>query len=153
MFGMSTAGEFVANHYLIVFFALCGLTALVVSFVRQSIRQEKESKWPLTEGTIQSVGRVHVNAGRDSYDVDVGDFSYTVEDEYFSGRLTISPSDSAGDLSPRVLINQKIQVHYDPRKPEDFSVPVAEISGFRLDSYNEPFGTDIDPIVLNIDKT
>jgi hypothetical protein len=144
--------ELIANHYVIAFFTLCGLVILVVSFVRQSVRQKKESKWPVTEGTIQSVGRVYVNAGRDSYFVDVGDFSYNVENEYYSGRLTITPSDSAGDLSPRVLIHQKLQVHFDPRKPGKFSVPQVELMGFRLDSYRERFATDVEPIDLNIDK-
>lgn len=149
---MSSAVELVVHHYLIVFFALWALVVVVVSFVRRPVRAEKAANWPVAEGTIQSVGRVVVDAGRQSYSVDVGDFSYIVNDEYYSGRLTISRSFSTHDRLPKDLVGQKMQVRYDPRKPEKFSVPQAELGGFLLDPYDEPFGKDVGPIDLNIDK-
>ena len=141
-----------AVELIIALFILYAIVALVVSFIRRPVNAEKAANWPVTEGTIQSVGKVVVEAGRDSYSVDIGDFSYYVNNEYYSGRLTISPSFSTGDRSPRDLINQKIQVRYNPRKPEKFSVPQTELEGFLLDPYNQPFGKDIGPIDLNINK-
>ena len=43
-------------------------------------------------------------------------------------------------------------MHYNPRKPEKFSFAQTTVGEFILSSYNEPFGEDIDPINLNIDK-
>jgi hypothetical protein len=135
--------------------------SLVVWLVRRPVRPEKAANWPVTEGTIQSVGKVAVNAGRGSYQVDVGDFSYIVNDDYYSGRLTLSrPNDGrlavcdpfTSDGSPKDLVNQKIQVLYNPRKPEQYSVPPAELWGFLLDPYDEPTGQDTGPIDLNIDS-
>ena len=104
----------------------------------------------MTEGTIQSVGTVVVHAGRDTYSVDVGDFSYYVNGEYYSGRLAIASS--TGNRSPRGLVHQKIQVLYNPQNPEKFSVTHTEVEGFLLGPYNAGLGEDIDPIDLNIDK-
>ena len=52
---------------------------------------------------------------------------------------------------PKDLVDQKIQVRYNPRKPEKFSVPQQEIEGFLLDPYDGA-GRDEYPIDLNLDK-
>lgn len=149
---MSSVVGLIVHQYVIVLFALYVLAILVIFLVRRPVSPEKAASWPVTEGTIQSVGKVHVDAGRNSYSIDVGDFSYIVNDDYYSGRLTITRSFSTHDAQPRDLVNQKIQVRYNPRKPEKYSVPQAELGGFLLDQYDEPFGEDVDPIDLNIDK-
>jgi hypothetical protein len=149
---MSAGVEWVVRHPLFGLLIPAALATLVISLVRRPVRPEKAANWPVTEATIQSVGKVVVDAGRSSYSVDVGDFSYKVKGEYYSGRLTISRSFSTGDRSPRDLINQKIQVRYNPPKPEKFFVPQAEVNGFLLDPYDEPFGKDVGAIDLNIDK-
>jgi hypothetical protein len=137
------------------------VVSLVVWYVRQPVRAKKAANWPVTEGKIQSIRRVFVDGGRQSYPVDVGDFSYTVSDEYYSGMLTISlpnegrlavSSPFTSDGSPKDLVNQKIQVRYNPRKPEEYSVLPDELGGFLLDPYDEPFARDDRPIDLNIDK-
>ena len=133
-----------------ILLAFIAVTALVILW--QTIHLNKTESWPLIEATIQSVSRVVVKAGRSSYPLDVGDFSYNISEEYYSGRLTISSSHSTGDSAPRVLINQKIQVHYDPQKPESFAVPQQEVENFVLGPYNAPYASDEDPIDLNIDK-
>ncbi|HUD13143.1 MAG TPA: DUF3592 domain-containing protein [Terracidiphilus sp.] len=136
----------------LILIALGVLATFVIWLVWQNGRPNKTDSWPVAEGTIQSVGTVVVHAGRDSHSVDVGDFSYNVNDEYYSGRFTIAPSSSTGGHSPRRLVNQKIKVRYNPEKPEKSSVPQTEVGGFILGPFYEPFGEDIDPIQLNIDK-
>lgn len=137
---------------LIILCVLVALAAFVVWLAWQSGRSDKTANWPVTEATIQSVNTVVVSNRGGSYTVDVGDFSYAVNDEYYSGRIRISASHSANDRVPRALIHQKIQVLYDPQKPEEYSVNEQEIDGFRLNRWYENFGTDVDPIDLNIDK-
>lgn len=124
--------------------------ALLIWLIWKNLSPDEAKAWPMTEATIQSVGTVVVYAGRNTRSVEVADFSYSVNGEYYSGRLTIAPS--AEDRSPRGLVHQKIQVHYDSQKPEKFSVPNTEIDGFLLGPYNAGSGEDIDPIDLNIDK-
>lgn len=129
------------------------LLALSTACITIMTRKDKrEGDWPLTDATIRSVGTVVVHAGRSSYPVVVGDFTYYVNNEYYSGRLKISRSFSTGDQSPRDLVNQKIQVRYNPLKPEKFSVPQTELGGFLLDPFDEPFGQDVGPTDLNLDK-
>jgi hypothetical protein len=149
----------IVHQYPLVLLTLCALSALVVFLIRRPVRTEEAASWPVTEGTIQSVGKV--SGGRNSPPVDVGDFSYTVNDEYYSGRLTLSrPNDGrlavcrpfTSDGSPKDLVNQKIQVRYNPRKPEKFSIPPQELGDFLLDPYDDTFASDIGPIDLNIDK-
>ena len=133
-----------------ILIAFVALTALAILW--QTIRLNKAQSWPLSEATIQSVSRVVVKAGRSSHPLDVGDFSYNISDEYYSGRLTISNSNSTSDTAPRVLVNQKIQVRYDPRKPESYLVPQQKVEDFVLGPYNTPYASDEDPVDLNIDK-
>jgi hypothetical protein len=137
---MSSAVELIVRHYPIVLLALCVLAIFAVWFVHRPVPPEKAASWPVTEGTIQSVENVIVKTAEHPNSLYIGDFSYIVDNEYYSGRLTISRSFSAHDHSAEDLINQKIQVRYDPRKPEKFSVPQADLGGFLLDPYNEAFG-------------
>lgn len=136
----------------VVVIALGALVAFIIWIVWHNISPNRTEEWPVTEGTIQSVGTVVIHAGRNTRSVDVSDFSYNVNGEYYSGRLTIAPSLSTGDRSTRGLVHQKIEVHYHPQKPEKFSVPQTEVEGFLLSPFNDAFGEDVDPIDLNIDK-
>ena len=84
-----------------------------------------------------------MSVGRSSYDVDVGDFSYTANDDYNGGTLRISRSFSTHDAQPKDLINQKIEVRFNPKKPEVYSVPPQEMGGFLLDPYDDTSGEEI----------
>jgi hypothetical protein len=128
--------------WLAVVFIL-GAIALVVGWLlRRQKRTDDTEKWPETEATIQSVGKA-IGSGRGSYPVDVGDFSYVVNDEYYSGRATISRSFSTGDFQPRDLVDKKFQVRYDPRKPDKYDVSQADVEGFLLNPYDDFLMHDI----------
>ena len=117
------------------------------------MRPNKADQWPETEGTIQSTNTEYINAGRNSHLEEVCDFSYKVDNKYYSGRLTIGRMDGDGNISPKGLIGCKIQVRYDPQKPDRFSVPTEELEGFSLGRhYESPFATDTEPTTLNLDK-
>jgi hypothetical protein len=127
------------------------IAGIAVQIARLNAQSKKSESWPVAEGKIQSVRKVRVSAGRSSYIVDVGDFSYTVNDEYNGGTLKISSSFSTHDAVPKSLIDQKIQVRYNPAKPVKYSVPPQEIGGFLLDPFDEGSWSDIGPTDLNID--
>jgi uncharacterized protein DUF3592 len=127
----------------IAFSAVGAVAILVLWLVRGSSPEDDRANWPATEATIQSVGKV-IGSGRGSYPLDVGDFSYVVKDEYYSGRAMISRSFSTGDSQPRDLIDKKFQVRYDPRKPEKYEVSQSEVEGYLLDPYDDFLMHDID---------
>jgi len=118
----------------LILLAILLLAGVAVFVLRRSVSAERAAKWPVAEATIQTVriARYGKNTGNPIY---VGDFSYTVGDEYYSGTLAISNSFSTGEAPPGNLINQKIEVRYNPRKPRQFSVPQQEVQGFLLDPY------------------
>jgi Protein of unknown function (DUF3592) len=127
------------------------IAGIAVQIARLNAQSKKSESWPVAEGKIQSVRKVRVSAGRSSYMVEVGDFSYTVNDEYNGGTLKISSSFSTHDAKPKDLIDQTIKVRYNPAKPEKYSIPPQEIGGFLIDPFDEDSWTDIDPIDLDID--
>jgi hypothetical protein len=141
---MLFALEFIAHHIIIVLGAIILLVYTLMIIVREPVSAKKAANWPIIEATIRSVRRVVVSAGRSSHSVIAGDFTYIVNDEYYSGRLKISRSFSTHDATPKGLVDQKIQVRYNPRKPEQYSVPPQEVESFLLDPYDEPFGTEVD---------
>jgi|SRR6185437_15380861 len=130
------------------------LAILVIGIVWRGAHPTASESSAETEATIQSVGKVNVSAGRSSYTIEVADFSYSVNNEYYSGRMRVSPSLSGDDHSTRDLVNQKFQVSYNLAKPEKFSVAQTEVGGFALDPYSDSFGQnyELDPIDLGIDK-
>ncbi len=118
-----------------------GLPFLVMSIAGLAIRSRNAngkgiSAWPLTEATIQSVDQ---RSADNPAMADVADFSFTVNDDYFSGKVQISRSFSTQDASPSDLVDKKFQVQYNPRKPQSYSVPQTEVAGFLLDPYDDSF--------------
>lgn len=116
-----------------------GLPLLSLGIAGMAVRSRNakgDSAWPLTEATIQSVD---LRSADNPAMADVADFSYTVNDDYFSGKMQISRSFSTHGASPQDLVDQKVQVRYNPRKPQKYSVPQAELGGFLLDPYDDSF--------------
>lgn len=121
---------------------LGALVWLGVWFYRRAASEENTDNWLTTEATIQSVGKA-IGEGKNSCPVDVGDFSYVVDGEYYSGRATISRAFSAGDGRPKDLVNRNFQLRYDPRKPDKFDLSVADVDGFMLYPYDDFLMQDI----------
>jgi hypothetical protein len=120
----------------ITFSAVGAVAVFLLWLSRRSRPEDNPANWPVTEATIQSVGKV-IGSGRGSYPLDVGDFSYVVNDEYHSGRATISRSFSTGDSQPKDLVDKKFQVRYDPRKPEKYDVSQSDVGDFLLYPYDD----------------
>jgi hypothetical protein len=137
MLGMPSAVEFIVHHFVIVLFTFGALVLSVVIYLHRPVSAEEAANWPVTEGTIQSVRVLSSRTAQRPDSLYVGDFSYSVNDEYYSGKVKISRSFSTHDSSADDLIDQKIQVRYNPRKPEKFSVVEGEMGGFLLDPYME----------------
>jgi len=135
-------GHMLSPMSLVVFVIAGALVSLVVWIVWRPARKENTENWPETEATVQSVGKV-MGSGRGSYPLDVGDFSYVVNGEYYSGRARISRSFSTGDVQPADLVDKKFQVRYNPREPDKYDVSQADVGGFLLDPYDDFLMHDI----------
>jgi len=131
-----------APRILAVATVLGALASIAVWLTRRAAPREKTDNWPVAQATIQSVGKA-IGNGRGSYPLDVGDFTYVVNDEYYSGRVRISRSFSTGDSQPKDLINKKFQVRYNPRKPDQYDIREADAGGFLLDPYDDFLMHDI----------
>ena len=129
---------------------ICVVGAIVLLYRHLPVSAAKAANWPETEGTIRSVYQVIIGAGRGRQTADVGDFSYKVDNEFYSGRAMISRGFSTGDGSPKGLVDQKVRVRYDPQNPESFSFPSQQVGAFLLNPYVVINETDVDPIDLNI---
>lgn len=88
----------------------------------------------MTEATIQSFTE---RSADNPAVTDVGDSTYIVNNDYFSGKIEISRSFSTHEASPKDLVDQEFQMRHNPRKPEKYSAPQAEIDGFLLDPYDD----------------
>jgi hypothetical protein len=127
----------------ITLLAAAAAAVLVLWRVRRQAPADNPANWPVAEATIQSIGKV-IGTGRGSYPQDVGDFSYVVNDDYYSGRATISRSFSTHQSQVEDLVNKKFQVRYNPRKPEKFDLSQSDVGGFLLDPYDDFLMHDID---------
>jgi hypothetical protein len=116
----------------IVFFAVGAVVLFSLWLNRRRARAKMAATWPVTEATIQSLSTVP-SGGRGNPPVDVGNFSYVVNDDYYAGMARISRSFSTHGASPKDLVDKKIQVRYDPQKPEKYSVVEDEVAGFLID--------------------
>lgn len=138
--------------FTVVVLFLAALIALVVWLVWRQGRSDKTGKWHVTEGTIQSVNSEIIYQGRSSMEVPVCDFSYQVNGEYYSGRLSVSGFTAPDDPHIRKLIDRKIEVRYSPTNPKKFLVPSVDLDGLSVGKYYELlFASDTQPTSLNID--
>ncbi len=130
---------------------LCLLASYAIYAIWNRARSKKSAQSPETDGTIQSLNTEILHEGRGSSELPVCDFSYCVDGEYYSGRLSISRKNASGDYQPRNLINQKVQVRYDPKNPAKCLVPPVDLDGFHLArNYPSPFESDVEPTSLGL---
>lgn len=97
------------------------------------------AEWPVTEATIQS-GKMELveSIGHLRQRVPFFDFSYLVEGEYSSGRFGLRVEENRGTTLIRKWVGARIEIRYDPKHPDVFSVPdELSIDGFRISTVNE----------------
>lgn len=150
MVTLSSAGGLISNFLFDVAYLVFAIVIVVFAYRHWPVSAAKAANLPETQGTIQSVYQVIISVGRGKQTANVGDFSYKVNGEFYSGRAMISRGFSVGDNSPKELVDQKVRVLYDPQKPERFSFPSQQVGGFLLNPYVVINETDVDPIDLNI---
>lgn len=109
------------------------LGVIVVMFMRlfrYANKADEATRWPTAEATIQSGEMEIVGKGRSAVTLPCFAFSYVVNGEYYSGRLSLSGCDDRSATLLREMIDRKLPVHYNPGKPEDFVLPEITFEGF-----------------------
>jgi len=97
-------------------------------------RMQDVRRWPKTEATIESASLEVVRSSKyQDIQLPTFAFSYQVNGEYFSGRFALMPyiTDPGPSLMER-MIGRKLQVHYNPRDPNECFVPVDLMEGCKV---------------------
>lgn len=117
-------------------------TALVYRFgppYMAKRRTKGAAEWPEAVATIQSAKMELVErVGHLRRSVPFFDFSYVVENDYYSGRFGVRVDETRADALIREWIDTKLAVRYDPKRPSIFSLPDEMfIDGFRVATVRE----------------
>jgi hypothetical protein len=108
--------------------SMIGLFALVVAIMWGQRRNQQKKTWPTVEATVQSAETELVNmGGRSKVSLPCCAFSYVIDGEYYSGRFGVTE-----DGPFKELIDQKLTIHYDPKRPSSFYIPANVINGCQV---------------------
>lgn len=113
---------------------------VVVAFGRVYVAYVKKTRlkgavdWPETEGTIRSATvRLVGRAGYRTEKLPFFAFSYEVDSEYYSGRFGLRVDEERANQLTRDLVDTKITVRYDPKRPETYCLPEElPVEGYRV---------------------
>jgi hypothetical protein len=110
--------------------AVLGVVVALLARLFRSARQEDEAQsWPCAEATIQSAEMETVGSGRYAVVLPCFAFSYLVNGEYYSGRFSLSCSDVRSATLIREMVDKKLTIHYDPKKPSINRISEEMIEG------------------------
>jgi Protein of unknown function (DUF3592) len=115
--------------------------AVVVGWLMWQMRRQEQAKdWPATEATIQSAELEVVQHSRyGSTQLPVCAFSYQVSGEYYSGRFSLLPNNgAAADFPVEALVDRKLPIHYEPKRPGNWYIPLENFDGCELEQKLSP---------------
>lgn len=133
-----------ANDVLSLIVLLC-LLWLPLNWWRQRRNVRQTAGWPLTEATIETVqDEVVSHSKRPAITLPVLAFSYHVAGEYYSGRFALYPYIAdPGDMTR--MIGRKLQVRYNPDRPETWFIPDKLIEGCKVEQKMCPNPLGLNP--------
>ena len=113
---------------------------IVVKLWHRHVARNAE-RWPSVEGVIES-GQMEAAASGGSKPkvvLPVFAFSYEVTGEYYGGRFALLPyvTDLGESIIER-MIGRKLQIHYDPKKPETWFIADKLIEGCKVEQKFTP---------------
>ncbi len=125
-----------------IILGLLGIVAIVVAIAigwwwRQRKRMEEAEGWLPVEATIETGGLEAAAQGRARLPTFA--FSYRIAGKYYSGRFALlqDTADPDRSLIDR-MIGRKLQVRYDPRRPEVWFIPDKVIEGCKVEQKMGP---------------
>jgi hypothetical protein len=119
-----------ADRVFTLVLALCFLTIPFVWWLSRYMQLQNAKNWPSSEGTIQSAEIEIVNSARCiPIRLPVCAFSYDVNGNHYSGRISLLPYITSTESIPGLIIGKKLPVQYDPRHPSTYYIPLDEMEG------------------------
>jgi hypothetical protein len=125
---------------IVLVLVLLGFPILVIWFCWKLYQKHKAKTWPATEATIQSGDLEVVNTARGMpIQLPAFAFTYLVNGERYSGRFALKPyiSEPPAGFIDR-MIGRKLQVLYNPAKPEQWYLPEDLLEGCKIEQKMGP---------------
>ena len=116
----------------LVILGACIAAGLIAWIVRNAIHESQARNWLSTEATIQSAGIETIGTGRYSEELPCFAFSYVVGGEYYSGRFALSAKDDHADALIKEMVDRKLIVLYNPKRPSSYFIPNDEMEGYEV---------------------
>jgi hypothetical protein len=108
---------------------ICLIGLIIALNVWNAKRAGTIAEWPRTEATVQSAGMEDVGSGRSKVVLPCFAFSYVVDEEYYSGRFSLSGCGDRSVTLIREMVGRKFTVLFDPTKPSRFQIDEEMIEG------------------------
>jgi hypothetical protein len=117
-----------------IFVFVFGVAAIFAVWWWKKTREVDEARhWPQTEATVETAAMEPAAEGRYAR-FPTCSFSYQVAGEIYSGRFSLlRPQTIPRESLMQQMAGRKLQVHYDPQRPEIWFIPDARIEGCRVE--------------------
>jgi hypothetical protein len=127
-------GQSIGALFLYLAFLGIMVILILVKFSSQSYQRRRARKWPLSEGSIHRINRQVVGAAKGEGPITqpVCSFTWTVNGEGHWGVLVLQVNDDPGQEEIDCLKNIKFPVHFNPKDPDEYYIPVPDIDGYNF---------------------
>jgi hypothetical protein len=98
---------------------------------RQRRSVEEAGTWPIIDATIES-GALEGTAQSRAV-LPTFAFSYQISGQYYSGRFGLMPTNTDSQALIDALIGRKLQLRYDPLRPEVWFIAEERIEGCKVE--------------------
>ena len=94
----------------------------------------KARAWPQAEATIETAAMCAFSAGRaGKVMLPTFAFSYKIDSDFYSGRFSLMPHGAeVPDEFLQRQIGRKLQIHYNPHRPEQWFIHDETIEGYKV---------------------
>ncbi len=128
---------------LIVGFSVAAVLAVLSLWISKRVKEARY--WPIVESTIQSAEFDSVGNRLNAVDLPCFTFSYVVGKRQFSGRFALRATGDRGDSLIRAMVDKKMTIHYDPKRPQHWYIPVETIGGCEVEQKLSAKSDPLDP--------
>jgi hypothetical protein len=119
----------------ILFAVLALIVALAATMLWWWRKQERivetAREWPVTEAIVQSGSLESATEGR--VVLPAFAFAYHVGEEYYSGRFSLASYSRDPETIIQQMVGRKLQIHYDPSRPEIWFIADERIEGCKVE--------------------
>ncbi len=116
---------------LIIGFSVAAVFAAFSLWISKRVREARN--WPIVEATIQSAEIDRIGNRLNAVDLPCFTFSYVVGKQQLSGRFALRATGDRADILIRTMVDKRMTIHYDPKRPQHWYIPVETIGGCEVE--------------------